>query len=319
MKKLLSLCFAALLAGSIMAADIVFSGEDFTGGVSGTGSAFSVTKNGVTVASDKAYGTGSELRVYAGGKLSVSAGSVKISKIAAEFTSKTKATFDDATPNATSWSIDAEKQLRISKLTVSIEGDKGDDEGGSIGGGDDEWEDMEMCSVTATGKWSFVQSVYAFYDDGSMDIELYTQEGWFTDEEGNLYGEGDGSVMFLNIYPTDMTDIAGTYTIADGTLDSYYSSAADYVGEDITEYEFTAGTVTIKKNSDETAYDLTYALTSDGKEIKGSVAGLCLIDNVTPVANTEVQTNAAKTIMNGMLVIDKGGVKYNAFGQRINK
>lgn len=134
MKKIFSLFAVVLFAGSIMAADVVFSGADFTGGTANTGSAFTVTKNGVTVSSDKAYGTGEELRVYAEGKLNVAA-TATITKIAAEFGTNTKMTFDDATPNATTWSIDATKQIRVTKLTVTIDGEGGG-EGGEGGNPD---------------------------------------------------------------------------------------------------------------------------------------------------------------------------------------
>lgn len=131
MKKFFSFFAAVLFAGSMMADDVVFSGADFTGGTANTGSAFSVTKSGVTVSSDKAYGTGSELRVYAEGKLNVAATST-ITSIKAEFGENTKMTFDDATPNATTWSVDATKQIRVTKLTVTIDG-----EGGQGGEGGD--------------------------------------------------------------------------------------------------------------------------------------------------------------------------------------
>ena len=140
MRKILSLFAAVLFAGSMMAGTIEFSGADFTGGTANTGSAFSVTKNGVTVSANKAYGTGSELRVYATGgdetasELTVSAGSVTITKITPEFAANNKLTFEEATPNATSWSIEATKQIRLSKLTVTIDGESGTSEGGEEGG-----------------------------------------------------------------------------------------------------------------------------------------------------------------------------------------
>lgn len=150
MKKFFSFFAAVLFAGSMMAADVVFSGADFTGGTADTGSAFTITKNGVTVSSDKAYGTGSELRVYATGKLNVSA-TATITKIAAEFSEYTKMTFDDATPNATTWSIDATKQIRVTKLTVTIDGEGGGEggQGGEGGEGGQVAADTLTCAQAA--------------------------------------------------------------------------------------------------------------------------------------------------------------------------
>ena len=157
MRKTLSLFAAVLFAGSMMAGTIEFSGADFTGGTANTGSAFSVTKNGVTVSANKAYGTGSELRVYATGEdetaseLTVSAGSVTITKITPEFAANNKLTFEEATPNATSWSIEATKQIRLSKLTVTVDGENGTSEGGeggSEGGEGGETPDPEVPTDT---------------------------------------------------------------------------------------------------------------------------------------------------------------------------
>ena len=128
MRKLFSLIAAVLFTGSMMAADVVFSGEDFTGGSAHPGSEFSITKSGVTVTANRALGTGSELRVFASddangtSTLTVAAGTATITSIVGEFTSQTKMTFDPQEPNASDWTIEATKQIRLSKLTVTISG-----------------------------------------------------------------------------------------------------------------------------------------------------------------------------------------------------
>ena len=97
---------------------VIFAPADFVDkGTSGTGSAISVTKEGVTVATDKGYGSRKyeegvpkdqqvpeALRVYSGGELTISATST-ITKI--EF-QVTESKYDGGlsssyTPNATSW------------------------------------------------------------------------------------------------------------------------------------------------------------------------------------------------------------------------
>ncbi len=171
MKKLFSLFTAILFAGTIIAGEVVFSGEDFTGGTANTGSAFSVTKNGVTVSSDKAYGTGEELRVYAGGKLTVTA-TETITNISAEFGQGTKKKFDPVTPNAKSWSITADKQIRIAELTVVINGEGGSDnpgEGGESGEGGD---------VTPSGDVLTCAEAVAIAQN--KDGKTYTAQGYVT-------------------------------------------------------------------------------------------------------------------------------------------
>ena len=325
MKKIFSLFAAVLFASSMMAGSVTFSGADFTGGTADTGSAFSVTKNGVTVSSDKAYGTGSELRIYAGGKLNVSAGDVNITNIHAEFTQYTKGTFDDATPNATSWSVDATKQFRISELTVTIDGESGTSEGGEgEGGGSGEGgeADDDVCEVTATGKWSFVESYYDLYDDGSVDINLFTTAGWYFDEDGNLYGTGAGAAVVLDIVPADQSDLVGTYSVADGTLDPTYCYFVEYASdedEEGTSYELESGTVVIALNEQGTAYTLTYDLTfSDASVGAGTINGLCLVsggeEGIEDIVLTE---KAQKVVVDGAVYVIRDNKMYNVTGTRV--
>lgn len=126
MKKLFSIFAAALFATAMSAATVTFEAADFFGtGSAYPGSAISVEKDGVTVSVDKGYGTTAEekdqgLRVFAGSVLTVSA-ATNITKIHAEFTEYTSATFEDQEPNATEWSITAGKQIRIKTLEVTLE------------------------------------------------------------------------------------------------------------------------------------------------------------------------------------------------------
>ena len=121
MKKFYSLIAALLLAGGIMAGELVFTAADFSGkGAASPGAAMEVTKQGVTVAVNLGLGSGTDIRVFAGSTLTVTA-DVNILKITPEFASNNKMTFDPVQPNATSWSITATKQIRLSKLTVEVD------------------------------------------------------------------------------------------------------------------------------------------------------------------------------------------------------
>ena len=65
---------------------VSFTASDFSGqGTEGTGGSVSVTKDGVTISTEKGYGT-TQFRVYKGGSLTISAGTNTIKTIAFTFT-----------------------------------------------------------------------------------------------------------------------------------------------------------------------------------------------------------------------------------------
>lgn len=287
MRKTLSLFAAVLFAGSMMAGTIEFSGADFTGGTANTGSAFSVTKNGVTVSANKAYGTGSELRVYATGEdetaseLTVSAGSVTITKITPEFAANSKLTFEEATPNATSWSIEATKQIRLSKLTVTIDGDGGTSEGGEEGGeGGEEGDlnyDYEPTEVT-TINLALDYISYADYTASESAVvvtignaaDLQSADSWA--ELLFVATSFDGAIP-AGTYEITNTQAEGTFYASPGGDEEYdYPS---YLGVPSSEegyydpYYLISGTVTIAANGALTVNATSY----NGSTIKLTCAG----------------------------------------------
>lgn len=102
-------------------APVTFSGSDFTGGTSGEGSAMTISKGGVTITTDKGYGSGSQLRVYSGGALTITA-TEKMTNIAFENDGNAKLMLQDQTPNATTWTVSATAQIRLNEIVVSFEG-----------------------------------------------------------------------------------------------------------------------------------------------------------------------------------------------------
>ena len=98
-----------------------FTPSDFDGqGTSGTGSSVSATKNGVTVSSDKGYGT-TQFRVYSGGKLTISAGTNTITDIAFTFSGSYNGGLEEAytNVNASSKEFTLSSQARIMSITVT--------------------------------------------------------------------------------------------------------------------------------------------------------------------------------------------------------
>ena len=100
-----------------------FTPSDFDGqGTSGTGSSVSATKNGVTVSSDKGYGT-TQFRVYSEGKLTISAGTNTITDIAFTFSGSYNGGLEESytNVNASSKEFTLSSQARIMSITVTYE------------------------------------------------------------------------------------------------------------------------------------------------------------------------------------------------------
>jgi len=159
-----------------------------------------------------------------------------------------------------------------------------------------------------------------FEDYGSTDLVLYN----IPVVGGALAGDGD--YLVFDFYPEDANDVSGTYTIADETLDDYYTYLLRINGADTTEVEFTAGE--LKLEVLQTAVEQSIA------QIKLEALLVGSDNNIYVVADTFVlyyefiptegiedvidNKNAAiKRIEKGQFIIEKNGVLYNATGARI--
>lgn len=80
---------------------------------------------------------------------------------------------------------------------------------------------------------------YYYANYGSTDIQLYN----IPVVEGKL--QGDGDFIQLEIYPADPNDISGEYSFEDEGLDDYYTYLMRISGNDTTEIEFVAGSITV--------------------------------------------------------------------------
>ena len=80
---------------------------------------------------------------------------------------------------------------------------------------------------------------YYYANYGSTDIQLYN----IPVVDGKL--QGDGDFLQLEIYPADPNDISGEYSIEDEGLDDYYTYLMRISGNDTTEIEFVAGSITV--------------------------------------------------------------------------
>lgn len=106
----------------VNAASVTFAPSDFSGqGTSGTGSAISASKDGVSFSCDKGYGT-TQIRCYSGGKITISALS-NITSISFTFSGSNNGGLETSYMDisAISWEKSLSSQARITSLTVITE------------------------------------------------------------------------------------------------------------------------------------------------------------------------------------------------------
>ena len=103
-------------------ADVVFTGDDFTGqGTSTSGSPVAATKDGVTFTCDKGYNDDahSTLRCYKNGVITITSETEQIGKLVFQFYSTYTGDLDnEVVVNAKEWSYTLTNQARIEKLSI---------------------------------------------------------------------------------------------------------------------------------------------------------------------------------------------------------
>ena len=122
-KRFLTLLFVTILAVNVWGGEASFAPSDFSGqGTSGTGSAISATKNGVTFACDKGYGT-TQFRCYQNGTITISSSNT-ITAIAFTFSGSYTGGLSTSYTglSTTSWSQKLGSQARITACTVTFSG-----------------------------------------------------------------------------------------------------------------------------------------------------------------------------------------------------
>lgn len=138
MKKLFSLLAVVLLCVSAMAGTVVFTAEDFTGGAASPGAHMEASKSGVTVSTENGLVATDHIRVFGGGNYTLNFNaSSTMTKIEFEWAAQGNKYDgpDTETPNATTFSVVATKQMRIATITVTIDGEGGGTTGGGTTGG----------------------------------------------------------------------------------------------------------------------------------------------------------------------------------------
>ena len=107
---------------------------------------------------------------------------------------------------------------------------------------------------------------YYYANYGSTDIQLYN----IPVVGGKL--QGDGDFIQLEIYPADPNDISGEYSIEDEGLDDYYTYLLRISGNDTTEIEFVAGSITVSvQNPDKENSSADLTVQGELKTAEGDV------------------------------------------------
>ena len=113
---------SSVVVSTVSGTDVEFTASDFTGqGTSGSGSSISCTKTPITVACDKGYGT-TQVRCYNGGKITISAASGNIAKVAFTFSGSYTGGLETSyaysgTKSSVTYSLSS--QARITKVVVT--------------------------------------------------------------------------------------------------------------------------------------------------------------------------------------------------------
>lgn len=347
MKKLFSLFAAALVATSLSAETITLTMKNFQ--------STSLTSRGISVVatdgtqSPAAYNAnGEDLRVYAGGTLTVSAAVGNITSISFELSDKGTERLAALTTNAgivtqtgttaggqsTSWDGSAASVV----FTVGAQADFGTDGSKKAG-------QLDFTAITITTDADLPEDpepetvvlpiigadIYAEDADfGIIDIYFYTFTQWSEpDEEGYINPIGDGADVYLSLNWADYEDMSYTYTIDDDYIDSEYSAISVINGNDTAIIPLLSAELTMELVSADFENGFVYynasfkCLGTNGilytADLKNFVFELYEPENPdTAVEQVEAKLQAAmKRIEGGKLVILRDGVKYNAAGARV--
>ncbi len=237
--------------------------------------------------------------------------------------------------NAKSLTIGVKKQLQISEIKLTVDGevtggDQGGNQGGNEGGEEEEdwtydWEDTMASTFNETMTYAegYIYAVEEGDVAGDVIVYLENQNTW--------------SGLYFNTDLTSSVDPylpAGTYPINDsGKPNTVYSSRgateeyddpsyfaiedeldpAYYYG-----YYITSGNVTVSKAAD------GYTIAVSAKSYYGSTINYTYTGTIEWISETAVENittdtvnNVRKVFQNGNIYILRDGVKYNVLGTQV--
>ena len=214
-------------AKAVYAEEASFVPADFSGqGTSGSGSAISATKSGVTFACNKGYGT-TQIRCYSGGKITISSSSENITSIAFTFsgtnTGGLEASYTDL--STTSWEKTLSSQARIMECTVTYGSGSSTPEHGTIETDPlDVAEALEIIDDLADGATTTKQ----YYIGGYIASVIQAWSTQYNNVTYMLSDNADGSGDLLEVYRSSAADgttganiTAGDQVLVHGKLQKY--------------------------------------------------------------------------------------------------
>ncbi len=185
--------------------------------------------------------------------------------------------------DTTNVTINCVKQLQCQAINIYFEANPDIEIGGDT---------PIESEIVVTGDIPFVggqvtDDYYEYF--GSIDIDLWTFSDWQQGDDGYLYPLGNGQWMTLEIYPVSASNLSGTYSLADETLDAEYSDLFTVNGTDTTDLTFTAANVTITRSND-SIYNVSYSVTTtDGRTYSGTASGLYYVSSGEDIIYVSVE------------------------------
>ena len=172
-----------------------------------------------------------------------------------------------------------------------------------------------VCTVTGTMDFSDVKGcqidVNSFGGTSEVTFALFTEEGWYYEDGGNLVNPGGyGFIYLVRITPSSLEDLSGDYTLNSNTR------MLEYVNNKLTAYPITAGHAYVMKATGKNTYSMNLSFSlSTGDYFQGVIIGIADplrqgIENTNANANA----NAPKIIRDGQLYIIRGDKTFNALG-----
>jgi len=223
-------------------ADVTFLASDFAGqGTSSTGSEVSVTKDGVTVSSDKAFGHDAALRVYKNGSFSIVSETEQIGKIVFSFgsyqgTPKDGGLASEIVVNAKEWNVESMASAGwFEKIEIYFgeyepidpdpdpeplpEGVISCDSAVVLAAA---IEDPVEVKSTVEGGPVTVRGYVTYAYDSSERDGVKKQSAWLSDTKGSRAGTIQGSYLVIT---EDV--VVGDYVEISGTLAKYLKEGKD--------------------------------------------------------------------------------------------
>ena len=167
-----------------------------------------------------------------------------------------------------------------------------------------DFNDVKGCQV----------DVNSFGGTNEVTLALFTEEGWYYEDGGNLVNPGGyGFIYLVRITPSSLEDLSGDYTLNSNTR------MLEYVNNQLTAYPITAGHAYLTKATGKNTYSMTlnFSLSTDDY-FQGAIIGICDpiqgqgIESIQP---SEVSTH--KVIRDGQLFIIRDGKTFNALGVEV--